>query len=196
MTEPDQATMSAMAEAASGRASLWRLSAEIAARPTEDFVGRLRDGRIIDEVRSSTRWLGADNPFEELLGALRAFVNRSARYSAEDDLDALRTEWERLALGRDVPRVCARAAGRAEEESSAWRAGDHVAAKEHRLEQFRDMEMRLEALSRWCARADAETQVLVVRVLVRLVAAHVTVEGGRDLLGSLERRGRTATFQF
>ena len=58
------------------------------------------------------------------------------------------------------------------------------------------MEMRLEPLSRWCRRADDETHVLVTRVLVRVVAAHVTVEGGRDLLGSLERRGRTATFQF
>lgn len=188
--------MSAMADAASGRASLWRLSAEIAARPAEGFIGRLRDGRIIDEVRASAGWLGESSPFEELLGALRAFANRSARYSAEDDLGTLSAEWDRLALGRDVPRVCARAASRAEEEATAWRAGDHVAAKELRLQQFRDMEMRLEPLSRWCARADAETQVLVMRVLVRLVAAHVTVEGGRDLLGSLERRGRTATFQF
>lgn len=196
MIEPDEGTLLAMAEAAAGRADLWRLCAEIAARPTAGLVARLRDGAVIDEIRASTRWLGEDNPFEELLGALRAFANRSARYSPEDDLATLSAEWERLELGRDVPRVCARAAARADGEAEAWRAGDHVAAKERRLEQFRDMEMRLEPLSRWCRRADDETQVLVTRVLVRVVAAHVTVEGGRDLLGSLERRGRTATFQF
>ena len=196
MTDPDQGTLLAMAEAASGRATLWRLCAEIAAPPTPDLVARLRDGRIVDEIRAATHWLGEDNPFDELLGALRAFANRSARYSSEDDLEALSTEWGRLELGRDVPRVCTRAATRADEEASAWHRGDHGAAKELRLEQFRDMEMRLEPLSRWCRRADDETHVLVTRVLVRVVAAHVTVEGGRDLLGSLERRGRTATFQF
>lgn len=196
MTEPDAGTMQAMADAAAGRARMWRLCGEIAARPTQDLGERLRDARVVDEIRESTRWLGEETPFDELLGALRAFANRSARYSLEDDMESLTAEWERLELGKDVPRVCARAASRADEEAAAWLDGDHVAAKERRLEQFRDMEMRLEPLSRWCQRADAETQVLVTRVLVRVVAAHTTVEGGRDLLGTLEQRGRTATFRF
>lgn len=196
MTEPNQEALQAMARAATGRARMWELGREIAARPTEDLVQRLRDGRVEALIREATAWLGEESPFDELLGALRAYQHRSARYTLDADLDELTQEWERLKLGADVPRVCARAASRAEMEARAWAAGDHRAAKEQRAQQFEDMEGWLEALARWCQRADAETQVLVTRVLIRVVAAHVTVEGGRDLLGALERTGQTATFSF
>lgn len=185
-----------MAKAAAGRAEMWRLGAEIAAAPTPGFVERLRDGRVADEIGRHTAWLGEETPFDELRAALGAFSNRSSRFSFDDDLVSLQAEWARLRLGKDVPRVCSRAGDDAERESRAWSAGEHTQAKELRARQFQEMELRLEALSRWCDRADAATQVLVTKVLVRVLAAHVTTESGRDLLGSLEHRDRTATFRF
>lgn len=196
MTEPNDDVIRAMAEAAGGRARMWELSREVAARPTEDFVQRLREGDVEALIRESAAWLGEESPFHELLGALRAYQARAARYTLDADFEELATEWERLRLGGDVPRVCAQAARQAESEARAWAAGAHEEAKALRAKQFQDMERWLEALAKWCQRADAQTRVLVTRVLVRIVAAHVTVEGGRDLLGALERTGRTATFRF
>lgn len=195
--EPDASTMEVMRSAATQRAAMWRLCTEIASRPTEDFVERLRDGRVGDEIRHHTAWLADASPFDDLLRTLQAFVNRSSRFSFDDDLASLQGEWERLELGKDVPRVTKQLAEMADREAEAWGRGDHEDAKEQRLRQFEDMEMRLEPLARWCQRADDETRVLITQVLVRVFAAQTTVESGRDLLGSLERTGgSTATFAF
>lgn len=194
--QPTDDVLRSMAAAATGRATMWHLCGEVASRPTEDFVRRLRDGNVAITIQQSTAWLGESSPFDELVAALGAYRARSARYTLEQDVGELEEEWGRLALGRDVARVCAQCEARATAESEAWAAGDHEAAKVQRKEQFESASGWLEALSRWCARADAETQVLVMRVLIRVVAAHVSTESGRDLLGTLEDTGRTAFFRF
>ena len=197
MLVPDEATMQTMRQAASARACLWRLCAEVAERPSEDLVGRLRDGRFGDEIRRHSGWIGEDSPFDELLKTLGAFVNRSARFSADHDLATLREEWDRLDPRTEVAATARHFAELADGESQAWGQGDHEAAKELRVAQFHEAEARLEHLARWCQRLDDDTQVLITQVLVRILAAQVTVESGRDLLGTLERSGgHTATFSF
>lgn len=197
MLIPDQTTTATMADAAVARSILWCCSAEIAHAPTPEFVAKLRDGRFAETIGRNSTWVGEDSPFEDLLKTMGAFQNRSARFSAEDDFASLVAEYERLAVETEVAEQAEAFAELALRESEAWRAGHHEQAKEQRLAQFQAMEQHLEWLATWCQRIDDDTEVLIVQVLARIFAAQVTLESGRNLLGSLERSGgRTATFQF
>lgn len=196
MTGIDVATLEMMATAAEARAEMWRLAQEFASRPTAEFVEHLRDGSVIDRIERSTHWLGESFDIGDLIGALRAFRNRSARFTLEQDLAQLDAEWERLIADDAVVDICADEARQAIAEADAWRAGDSDAAKQGRAEQFRGFETRLEQIARWCQKVDDDAHHLVVQVLVRVVAAHVGVESGRDLLGRLETKNQKLTLDF
>lgn len=184
--EPDAPTLSVMSVAARARAKGWRLVRDVVAMDDPSFVERLRDGRVIEELREIAGWLGEDDPFAADALTLRAFVSRSKRFTLDDDVTSLRSEWARLFGDTSEDTAwCAEAAQECDAEADAWEAADHERAKELRLAQFQSLRDRLQPLADWCAKLDAETEVLVARALARIVAVHLGVEAGRDLRGEL-----------
>lgn len=186
MLEPDHDTMQQMARVAESRAQAWRLFEQVVLGPTPELVAQLRDGRFLAEVRKVSRWAGEDNPLAEQESAMQTMVDRSHQYSLEDDLVAITAEWERVFDQVVTPeQQFAQAAVRCEEEAAAWAEGDHQRAKELRMSQFTTLQNTLEPMVDWCVHLKRTSRLYVGWVLARVVAAHLSVESGRDVVALL-----------
>lgn len=180
--------MDVMAQVAADRAAAWRLFAEVVRGPDADLVAQLHDGRFLDRVHAVGAWLGEDGPLAQQEVGLRTVMMRARRDAGPgEDLAALREDWVRL-FGGDhdgVETFYDDAASACDEESEAWRSGDHEAAKRLRLGQFESLQRNLEPVADWCRRLHAGTTTYTGKALARTMAAHLTAETGRDLLASI-----------
>ena len=184
----DQKTYDLMANTAADRAAMWDICAGVLERPTSKFVNELRADAIAPQIRAATAWLGDEFEAKDVIGALGAFAGRSNRFSAEDDLAELTREWDAWLENPDVEQFIAQSSRDARAEEDAWRKGELEAAKTLRATQFQAIDDNFQQLVAWSENADENTSSLVVQVLVRIVAAHITAESGRNLLGRLERQ--------
>lgn len=100
----------------------------------------------------------------------------------------LTREWDAWLENPDVEQFIAQSSRDARAEEDAWRKGELEAAKTLRATQFQAIDDNFQQLVAWSENADENTSSLVVQVLVRIVAAHITAESGRNLLGRLERQ--------
>lgn len=196
MTTPDVDTSQLMHTAASSRADMWALCAAIISQPTADFVERLRTGSLAAEVRRGTEWLGESFDIKDLVLALERYAAHARACSLEQVLTQLDGEWLRIMADDTLVAICADEEQAARQEAERWHRGDHEGAKVARLAQFHGFEERLRPLAQWCERVDEQARLTLVQVLARLVAAHVTAESGRDVLGRLEQRNATASLRF
>lgn len=187
MLEPDDPTLQQMALVAETRARAWRLMAQVVEGPTSDLVARLRDGRFIDEVREVSRWAGEDNPLAMQEPAMRTLVDRSRHSTPGEDLAALEADWGRVLDGDGHPfgQQFADFAARCEQEAAAWRDGDHERAKELRMGQYTQLRDTIEPMIDWCVRLKRTSRRYAGWVLARVVAAHLSVESGRDVVALL-----------
>ncbi|WP_394262690.1 hypothetical protein [Trueperella sp.] len=193
---PDSKTMDIMANTAHDRAQMWSLCARILDRPTADFVTDLREDKLANPVREWTAWLGDDFEAKDVIGALSAFARRSTRFTPEEDLAELTVEWEKWIEDPDIATFVRRSAEQARAEEEAWTNREVEEAKRLRASQFAEIDEKFQPLVAWSENADAGTSSLVVQVLVRIVAAHITAESGRNLLGRLERQRGHLQFKF
>lgn len=194
--QTDQKTFDLMANMAQDRAYMWEICARILERPTADFVNALREDAIAPEIRKATDWLGDDFEAKDVIGALGAFAGRSNRFSAAADLTELTHEWKTWLNNPKVADFIDQSARDARAEENAWRSGDLETAKNLRATQFAAIDEEFQDLVAWSENADEHTSSLVVQVLVRIVAAHITAESGRNLLGRLERQRGHLQFKF
>lgn len=190
MTDLPIELLDRMAEAARARADLWQLCRQTVARPTTVWVEQLRTGRVGQRLQRDTAWLGESVDVSDLVAALGAYVGRSGRFTAAQDLAELEREWERLVADDAVEAVCGSQRDAARQEADAWEAGDAVAARAARAAQHETLREAFERMQDWCRRVYAGTQVLVVKVLAEVVAAHIGFELGRDLRKSLDPGSR------
>lgn len=184
-----------MAHAPTSRAAMWRLCAQIADRPTPQFVDELRSGKVVERIEASTHWLGDTFDVATLIGPLEAFVKRSARFSAERDLSELEAEWQRCGE-ESIVELCLEEERQARGEAAAWAEGDIEAAKASRASQIRQFTPKLETLMGWCRKAHDNSELLVWRALIRVVVSHAGVEGAKDLLTEFDDPTRRLSLGF
>lgn len=190
MNSLDPAVAEKMADVARSRAVVWELMSQLFSPPTEEFVEQLRDGSMRRQLEENTAWVGEDNPMIIHLHSLRAFEGRSVRFALDHDVHVLAEEWERL-QDRDVSPGLSRWASRTpdlcREEARAWEALDIDTSRAKRLAQFDDLARYLQESVDWAESMHAHTKVLVVRMLMRIFGAHLSIETGRDLLPQIMR---------
>lgn len=174
---------------------MWRLCAQIADRPTPQFVDELRSGKVVERIERSTAWLGDTFDVETLTGPIKAFQSRSARYPAEQDLAELTSEWER-AQSPAIVELCVSEGQLARQEAEAWRDEEPEKAKACRAGQIEGFVPRLPELMGWCTKAHDESQLLVWKALIRVVVSHAGIEGARDLLTEFDDPTRRLSLGF
>lgn len=174
-----------MQAAAASRAAMWGWCARILSRPTHDLVTDLREGILADEFVEHTQWLGESVDVTGLAATLHAHMRRSAHRSEADDLADLDEDWQQRPAD-DLAAWCSEASAAAAREARLWGSGQMAEARTLRAEQHQALAPHVDALTKWCVRTHAETQVLVMKVLAEIVALHVGVEAGRDVRGLLD----------
>ena len=185
MTSFDPVIAKKMARVARSRAIAWETVSGMLQPPTREFVEQLRDGSVREKLEQSSDWVGEDNPMIIHLQSLRAFEGRSARIAIEQDIQVLSEDWKRLENEDVSPSLmewASRAPGLCNAEADAWDALDVDEGKQSRLTQFEDMREHLQEAVDWAESAHSQTKVLVVRMLMRIFGAHLSIESGRDLL--------------
>ncbi len=192
----DRKTYKLMADTAADRARMWEMCERILAKPTAEFVDDLRADAIAPQIRQATAWLGDEFEAKDVIGALGAFAAISERFTPEENLEQLTDQWNMYLNDGEVSEFVTVSARHARAEEDAWRRGDLEAAKDLRAGQFEAIDEKFQSLVAWSENADEKTTSLVVQVLVRVVAAHVTAESGRNLLGRLERKSGHLQFKF
>lgn len=179
-----------MEAAATSRAAMWSLCAQIIDRPTPEFNAQLRDGRLARELETHTQWLGESVDVAELAATLRAHRNRSSNVTAEQDLENLQEEWDARDDAAELADYCRNAAAAARQEASWWGTGDTASARDARAQQHVALAPMVEAFTQWCITTDTTTQLLIVQVLAEVVALQVGLEAGCDVRSRLHTDAR------
>lgn len=190
MNTLDPAVAEKMAHVARSRAVVWEVVSNLFVPPTEEFVEQLRDGSIRRQLEESTTWVGEENPMIVHLQSLRAFEGRSARFDLGHDVQVLTEEWERLQnwdVSPGLAQWVSRTPPLCREEARAWEALDIDTGRAKRLAQFDDLAFYLQESVDWAESLHSQTKVLVVRMLMRIFGAHLSIETGRDLLPQIMR---------
>ncbi|MFC7406341.1 hypothetical protein [Georgenia alba] len=172
-----------LVRAARDRAGAWDAVADVLCPPDERTTERLRSGEIGDSWRLAARWLEADAElFVTDLIALDAYVRAARRRRPEDDLVALRQDFEQLvAPAGDLADPARAVADLCRREAAAWEAGDSPGARELRTSERELLEASLvPVLPDVGRRLAAEARATVWRTLGRLVLAVLSVESGTD----------------
>ena len=176
-----------MATAAMLRSAAWLLSLELVSEPTEGLMERIRDGRFSVEAIALGSWLGDQNPFPEHVPSQKIATSRAKRVPLDEDLRRMRADHARIfpdGTGLDPAWFTAQSAA-CDAEAQAWGEGENERARTLRREQFESLQPHLEALTGWCSTMDERTGELLGKIFARTVAAHLSIESGRDVVGLL-----------
>lgn len=178
---PDDNTAKAMHTIAHDRGLGWEALARCFSFPDQRLLDSLQSGEIAGAINAATVWTGPDSErFAAPLLLLDTMVRNARRTGHVATLERLATEHERLGATTDGPVLCRRIASMCSQESAAWEAGDHLAAKELRAGQYALLTEESTATLDFAMEIVENAEVKFYVTIARLLTTYLSFEIGKD----------------